>query len=79
MILTLREILNPWLALIEIKRGRQRIHDQFRNAGRDADGKCQCPYCRGDAEELAELAADYELQLHSVHGRKSVKNLTRFS
>lgn len=44
-----------------IKESRERIHAQFRTV--DQDGKCRCCYCRGDADDLAELAASYELDL----------------
>lgn len=52
--------------LSAIRESRERIHARFTNVQRDADGKCQCPYCTGDAEALSELAADYELSLHSA-------------
>lgn len=54
-------LLSDSLSAIEI--GRASIHAQFRNVSRDADGNCQCAYCRGDAGQLGELAADYELRL----------------
>jgi hypothetical protein len=49
--------------------GRQRLHAQFHARG--ADGKCLCPYCRGDAEALAELSAEYELELWDAKKRLS--------
>lgn len=53
-----------WLELRRIRKGRKRIHDRFRE--RSVNGKCLCPYCTGDANALAELAADYELQLFAA-------------
>lgn len=50
-------------ALAAIEEGRERIHARFRD--RSVEGKCVCPYCSRDADALAELAADYELSLHS--------------
>ena len=52
-----------------IEAGRQRLHAQFH--ARDTDGKCLCPYCRGDAEALSELAAEYELELWEANRRLS--------
>ena len=67
-LLALSLLLNLVLALQWHKTaaGRTRIHNSFRNVSR-INGKCQCPYCRGDAEDLAELAADYELQLWTAN------------
>ena len=34
---------------------------------------CACAYCRGDAEDLAEMCGEYELQMHSA--KEQVKEL----
>jgi DNA repair exonuclease SbcCD ATPase subunit len=38
----------------------KRIHARF--GATNADGECDCPYCRRDAEALGEMTADYELR-----------------
>ena len=49
------------LALVQ--ESRERIHARFRSR---VDGVCACPYCTQDAEALGEMAANYELELHSA-------------
>jgi hypothetical protein len=73
MLLALSLAGNAWLAirLVAIWEGRQRIHNQWGPLAVRVDGKCQCPYCRGDAEDLAELAADYELKLWAAEKKLS--------
>ena len=45
--------------LQERKAAAERVHATFKE--RDANGKCACCYCRGDIEQMYELACNYEL------------------
>jgi len=60
---------------------KDRAFKEFGHTAERLDGKCQCPYCLGDAEALAEMSAEYELRLHSAQNDaqenwQSVKRLT---
>jgi hypothetical protein len=50
---------------------RDRVFKEFGHTAEPKDGKCQCPYCIGDAEALAEMAAEYELRLHFETNRNA--------
>lgn len=50
-----------------IEDSRARIHARF--GERDADGECTCVYCSEDGPGLANLAAEYELDLHYTKER----------
>lgn len=43
-----------------LESSRQRVRESFGH--KNDDGSCACPYCRRDADDLAEHAADYELR-----------------
>jgi hypothetical protein len=58
--------------LADITASRERIHASFGNAVPVA-GKCQCPYCRRDLDDLAELAASYEMDLHTTKAKLAAR------
>lgn len=46
----------------EMIAARDKVRASFGHGSRNAEGKCQCIYCRGDVEGMFEHAADYELR-----------------
>jgi len=46
---------------------REKIHRAFKV--RADDGSCACPYCTEDAEGLADMVGNYELDMHAAKDR----------